>query len=228
MSGDGKHGDDAALRVLIVDDERLIRLGLASVLGTDPAIRVVAECASGEEALGFVRGHRVDVVLLDIRMTGMDGLRTLEGLRRTGGGPRVLMVTTFGEDAYVARAIALGADGFLLKSGDPRELILAVHAVAAGGAFFSPAISRKLLGSRVVTRFIEQDEAGRRFARLTPREQEVLLLIGEGLSNPEIAGRLFLSEGTVKAHITSILRTTGARNRVEAALIAAHARPDRW
>ncbi|MFB6398222.1 response regulator transcription factor [Polymorphospora lycopeni] len=103
-----------------------------------------------------------------------------------------------------------------------------MHAVAAGGAFFSPAISRKLLGSRVVTRFIEQDEAGRRFARLTPREQEVLLLIGEGLSNPEIAGRLFLSEGTVKAHITSILRTTGARNRVEAALIAAHARPDRW
>jgi DNA-binding NarL/FixJ family response regulator len=218
---------DRAVNIVIVDDEPLMRAGLGAIVATDESLRVAAECASGESALDVVRRHRVDVVLLDIRMEGMDGLRTLEALRRAVDGVRVLMVTTFGEDAYIAEAVQLGADGFLLKSGDPREILLAVHAVVAGGAYFSPAVARKLLDSRVSTRFIARAEAAERFARLTRREQEVLVLVGDGLSNPEIASRLFLSEGTVKTHITSILRTTGARNRVEAALIAAHARPDR-
>src|SRR5690606_14831249 len=104
--------------------------------------------------------------------------------------PACLMVTTFGEDEYVAEAIRLGADGFVLKSGDPRELLLAVHAVAAGGAYFSPSVSRRLLQAGLGTRFVAEQDARRRFERLTPREREVLVLIGEGLSNAEIAGRL--------------------------------------
>ena len=134
------------------------------------------------------------------------------------------MVTTFGEDEYVAEAIRRGADGFVLKSGDPRELLLAVRAAAWGGAYFSPAVSRRLLQTGLGTRFVAQQEARERFERLTQREQEVLALMGDGLSNAEIAAHLHLAEGTVKVHVTSILRTTDARNRVEAALIAAQAR----
>ncbi|MEV0892729.1 response regulator transcription factor [Promicromonospora sp. NPDC050262] len=220
MSGPGA---PAPLRVVLADDEPLVRAGLAGILETDDGIRVVAQGSSGEEALAAVHAHRPDVVLLDVRMGTMSGLETLAEIRRTAGSLPCLMVTTFGEDEYIAEAIRLGADGFVLKSGDPRELLLAVRAAASGGAFFSPAVSRRLLQTGLGTRFIAQQEARRRFERLTQREQEVLALIGEGLPNPEIAARLHLAEGTVKVHVTSILRTTGARNRVEAALIAANA-----
>ncbi|MFI9488697.1 response regulator [Promicromonospora sp. NPDC052451] len=213
----------APLRVLLADDEPLVRAGLAGILGTDDSVRVVAEVSSGEETLAAVRANRPDVVLLDVRMGPMSGLDTLAEIRRTTGSPSCLMVTTFGEDEYVAEAIRLGADGFVLKSGDPRELLLAVHAAAEGGAYFSPAVSRRLLQTGMGTRFIARQHARERFERLTPREQEVLALVGDGLSNAEIARRLHLAEGTVKVHVTSILRTTGARNRVEAALIAAQA-----
>jgi DNA-binding NarL/FixJ family response regulator len=213
------------LRVVLADDEPLVRAGLAGILETDEAIRVVAQGSSGQEALAAVRAHRPDVVLLDVRMGTMGGLEALAEIRHTAGALPCLMVTTFGEDQYVAEAIRLGADGFVLKSGDPRELLLAVHAAASGGAFFSPAVSRRLLQTGLGTRFVAQQEARERFSRLTVREQQVLTLLGEGLSNPEIADHLHLAEGTVKVHVTSILRTTGARNRVEAALIAAQARP---
>ncbi|MFI2366099.1 response regulator [Promicromonospora sp. NPDC019610] len=216
-------GVAAPLRVVLADDEPLVRAGLAGILETDDGIRVVAQGGSGEEALSAVRAHRPDVVLLDVRMGTMGGLETLREIRRTAGSLPCLMVTTFGEDEYIAEAVRLGADGFVLKSGDPRELLLAVRAAASGGAFFSPAVSRRLLQTGLGTRFIAQQEARRRFDRLTSREQEVLALLGEGLANPEIAARLHLAEGTVKVHVTSILRTTGARNRVEAALIAANA-----
>lgn len=225
MSGaavdDGPPG--APLRVLLADDEPLVRAGLAGILETDPSVRVVAQVSSGGEAMAAVRAHRPDVVLLDVRMEPVSGLEALAEVRRDGGEPACLMVTTFGEDEYVAEAIRLGADGFVLKSGDPRELLLAVHAVAAGGAYFSPSVSRRLLQAGLGTRFVAEQDARRRFERLTPREREVLVLIGEGLSNAEIAGRLHLAEGTVKVHVSSILRSTGARNRVEAALVAAHA-----
>ncbi|MFD7308903.1 response regulator [Promicromonospora sp. NPDC059942] len=211
------------LRVVLADDEPLVRAGLAGILETDDGIRVVAQGSSGEEALAAVRAHRPDVVLLDVRMGTMGGLETLAEIRRTAGSLPCLMVTTFGEDEYIAEAVRLGADGFVLKSGDPRELLLAVRAAASGGAFFSPAVSRRLLQTGLGTRFIARQEARRRFEHLTQREQEVLALLGEGLPNPEIAARLHLAEGTVKVHVTSILRTTGARNRVEAALIAANA-----
>ncbi len=219
-------GPDATspLRVVIADDEPLVRAGLAGILETDDGVRVVAQGSSGKEALAAVRAHRPDVVLLDVRMGTLGGLEALAEIRRTAGPLPCLMVTTFGEDEYVAEAIQLGADGFVLKSGDPRELLLAVHAAASGGAFFSPAVSRRLLQTGLGTRFIAQQEAKKLFERLTQREQEVLALMGDGLPNPEIAARLHLAEGTVKVHVTSILRTTGARNRVEAALIAAHAR----
>ncbi|MFJ3407512.1 response regulator [Promicromonospora sp. NPDC090134] len=220
MSGPGV---PAPLRVVLADDEPLVRAGLAGILETDDGIRVVAQGCSGKEALAAVRAHRPDVVLLDVRMGTMSGLETLAEIRRTAGSLPCLMVTTFGEDEYIAEAVRLGADGFVLKSGDPRELLLAVRAAASGGAFFSPAVSRRLLQTGLGTRFIAQQEARRRFERLTQREQEVLALLGEGLPNPEIAARLHLAEGTVKVHVTSILRTTGARNRVEAALIAANA-----
>jgi DNA-binding NarL/FixJ family response regulator len=211
--------------VVLADDEPLVRAGLAGILETDEAIRVVAQGSSGQEALAAVRAHRPDVVLLDVRMGTMGGLEALAEIRHTAGALPCLMVTTFGEDQYVAEAIRLGADGFVLKSGDPRELLLAVHAAASGGAFFSPAVSRRLLQTGLGTRFVAQQEARERFSRLTVREQQVLTLLGEGLANPEIADHLHLAEGTVKVHVTSILRTTGARNRVEAALIAAQARP---
>ncbi|GHH78339.1 response regulator [Promicromonospora soli] len=217
-------GTTPPLRVVLADDEPLVRAGLAGILETDDGVRVVAQGSSGEEALAAVRAHRPDVVLLDVRMGTMGGLETLAEIRRTAGSLPCLIVTTFGEDGYVAEAIRLGADGFVLKSGDPRELLLAVHAAASGAAYFSPAVSRRLLQTGLGTRFIAEQEAKQRFERLTQREQEVLTLIGDGLSNPEIAARLHLAEGTVKVHVTSILRTTGARNRVEAALIAAHAR----
>ncbi|MCP2266203.1 response regulator [Promicromonospora thailandica] len=213
----------APLRVVLADDEPLVRAGLAGILGTDSSLQVVAQGSSGEEALAAVRAHRPDVVLLDVRMGPTSGLEALAEIRRGAGPLPCLMVTTFGEDEYVAEAVRLGADGFVLKSGDPRELLLAVHAVASGGAFFSPAVSRRLLQNGLGTRFVARQDARERFERLTRREQEVLSLVGGGLSNAEIAASLHLAEGTVKVHVTSILRTTGARNRVEAALIAAHA-----
>jgi DNA-binding NarL/FixJ family response regulator len=217
-------GTTAVLRVVLADDEPLVRVGLAGILETDDGVHVVAQGSSGEEALAAVRAHRPDVVLLDVRMGAMSGLDALAEIRRSAEHLPCLMVTTFGEDEYVAEAIRLGADGFVLKSGDPRELLLAVHAVAAGGAYFSPTVSRRLLQTGLGTRFVAQQDARERFERLTQREQEVLTLMGDGLANPEIAARLHLAEGTVKVHVTSILRTTGARNRVEAALIAAQAR----
>lgn len=213
----------APLRVVLADDEPLVRAGLAGILGTDSSLQVVAQGSSGEEALAAVRAHRPDVVLLDVRMGPTSGLEALAEIRRGAGPLPCLMVTTFGEDEYVAEAVRLGADGFVLKSGDPRELLLAVHAGASGGAFFSPAVSRRLLQNGLGTRFVARQDARERFERLTRREQEVLSLVGGGLSNAEIAASLHLAEGTVKVHVTSILRTTGARNRVEAALIAAHA-----
>jgi DNA-binding NarL/FixJ family response regulator len=212
-------------RVLVADDEPLVRAGIVGILGTDPGLEVVAEAGTGREALALARAHRLDVAVLDIRMPDASGLEVLRELRRDGLTVPCLFVTTFGEDDYVSEAVRLGADGFALKSGDPRELILGVHAVVGGGAYFSPAVARRLLTARSTTvPFDRAHHARRQFDRLTPREQDVLRLIGHGRTNPEIAADLHLAEGTVKVHVTSILRTTQARNRVEAALVAVHAR----
>ena len=212
------------LRVLVADDEPMVRAGVTAILTSDPGIEIACEAGDGEVALVRARSEAVDVLVLDIRMPVLSGLDVLRALRAEGRSLPCVLVTTFGEDDYVTEALALDADGFVLKSGDPRELLLAVRAVATGGAFFSPTIARRMLGRPLGTDTSRTWDARRRFAALTPREQEILRLVGLGRSNPEIAAELFLAPGTVKTHMTSILRTTGARNRVEAALVAVHAR----
>lgn len=215
------------IRILVADDEPLVRAGIIAILGSDPELDVLCEAATGREALAMARSRLLDVAVLDIRMPDLSGLDVLGELRRENSILPCLIVTTFGEDDYVAEAMTCGADGFVLKSGDPRELILGVRAVAQGGAFFSPTVARKLLVTGPTSRRMSRKvDAQNRFRSLTAREQDVLRLIGRGMSNSDIAAELHLAEGTVKVHITSILRSTDARNRVQAALIAVHAEED--
>lgn len=215
--------DTEVIRVLVADDESLVRAGVVGILSTDPGVEVVAQAGTGREASEYLRAHQVDVAVLDIRMPGLSGLEVLAQMRRENSATRCVFVTTFGEDDYVNQAIGLGADGFVLKAGDPRELLMGLHAAASGGVFFSPSVARRLLEGRQATRFSHQHRARKLFDRLTPREKDVLRLIGQGRSNTEIASELCMAATTVKTHITSILRTTSARNRVEAALVAVRA-----
>lgn len=208
------------IRVLLADDDAMLRVGVAAILGSDPEIEVVAEAADGAQAVELARLHRPDVVLLDVRMPTMDGLHAAAELRRAVPEAAVVMLTTFDEEDYVTRAMDEGAVGFLLKAADPRELIIAVRAVAGGAAYLSPRIAH-----RMITRFRTGQPARRRTAAervgvLTPRETEVLGLVGQGLANQAVAARLHLSEGTVKAHVSAILARLGVRNRVQAAILA--------
>jgi DNA-binding NarL/FixJ family response regulator len=212
------------IRVMLADDEAMVRAGVRAILGTDDAIEVVAEAADGAEAVEAVRRHRPDVAVLDIRMPRMDGLAAAAEIRRTVPETAVVVLTTFSEDAYIARALGDGASGFLLKSGDPRELIAGLKAVADGAAYLSPKIAHRVIaelsagvGGGAMARTAAAKE---QTAVLTPRELEVLGLVGAGLSNAEIATRLFLVEGTVKAHVSAILVRLGVKNRVQAAIVA--------
>ncbi|GAB2481804.1 response regulator transcription factor [Streptosporangium sandarakinum] len=208
------------IKVLLADDETMIRAGVRAVLAVDPEIEVVAEAADGREAIRLALAHRPDVVLLDIRMPRMDGLAAVAELRRVAPGTAVVMLTTFGEDDYIARALGEGADGFLLKSGDPRELLAGIHAVAEGAACLSPRVARRVVSALADGRMTREASARERVTALTPRERDVLALLAAGLSNARIARRLHLVEGTVKAHVSSILNRLGAENRVQAAIIA--------
>lgn len=207
------------IRVVLADDEPMIRVGLTAILTTDPGIAVVAEAADGREALELVRLHRPDIALLDIRMPGLDGLSAAARLSAVAPHVAVIMLTTFDEDGYVARALAAGAAGFLLKAADPRELILGVRAVAEGAAFLSPRIAQKVI-AKLGDGLARADLARNRLTALTTREREVLSLVGRGMSNQEIARSLFLVEGTVKTHVSAILLRLGLNNRVQAALLA--------
>jgi DNA-binding NarL/FixJ family response regulator len=204
------------IQVLLADDEAMVRAGVRAILASDREIEVVAEAADGREAVELARAHRPDVVLLDIRMPGLDGLAAADEIN---GFANVIILTTFGQDDYIARALSGGAAGFLLKASDPRELITAVHAVAAGAAFLSPAVAHRVIrdyrdaGGRTT-------DARRRIEVLTDRERDVLALLGAGHSNAEIARALYIVEGTVKAHVSSILDKLDARNRVQAAILA--------
>jgi DNA-binding NarL/FixJ family response regulator len=208
------------IRVLLADDEALIRAGVRAVLAAAPDIEVVAEAADGRSAVAAARAHRVDVALLDIRMPVLDGLAAAAELRAAVPGTAVVVLTTFGEDEYVDAALDAGVAGFLLKSGDPYELMAAVRAAHGGAAFLSPEVARHVIG-RLAGGVAGRRRAARaRVDALSPRERDVLLLLAEGLSNAEIGRRLYLVEGTVKAHVSALMTKLDVRNRVQAAVLA--------
>ncbi|MDS1272532.1 response regulator transcription factor [Lipingzhangella sp. LS1_29] len=208
------------IRVLLADDEAMIRAGVIAILGNDPEIEVVAEAGDGREAVELALSHRPDIALIDIRMPKLDGLAATAELRRVLPEVPVVILTTFGEDAYIARALGDGASGFLLKAGDPRELITGVRAVAEGAAFLSPRVAQRVISELTGQRMNRGQEAARRVGELTDREREVLALVGAGMSNAEIARRLHLVEGTVKSYVSGILTRLEVRNRVRAAILA--------
>lgn len=213
------------LRVVVADDQALVRTGFRMILMAD-GIDVVADVADGEQAIQAVRRTRPDVVLMDIRMPELDGL---EATRRILTGapddPRVIMLTTFDLDDLVYAALAAGASGFLLKDVTPEHLVAAVRMVRTGDALLAPAITRRLV-ERYARTAPEADSTGsapaphRNLTALTPRELEVLRLLAQGLSNAELAGRLYLSETTVKTHVGRILAKLGLRDRVQAVVAA--------
>ncbi|WP_306472819.1 response regulator transcription factor [Streptomyces sp. or20] len=212
------------IRVLIADDEPMIRAGVRAVLATDPGIEVVAEAADGHEAVELVRAHRPHVAVLDVRMPGTNGIEAAAEIRRTLPATGVVMLTTFGEDDYILRALGCGAAGFLIKSGEPEELVAGVRAVADGAAYLSPKVAARVvahLASTGAGALAGRRAAAReRVAGLTPRERDVLSHLGGGLSNGQIARRLHLVEGTVKAHVSSVLARLGVDNRAAAAVVA--------
>ncbi|MGC4993696.1 response regulator [Nocardia salmonicida] len=207
------------IRVLLADDEPLIRAGVKAVLATDPDVEVIAEAADGRGAVELARRHRPDIALLDIRMPRLDGLAAAAELRATLPSVAVVLLTTFDEDDYVDAAMTHGVDGFLLKASDPRELILGVRAVADGAAYLSPRIAQKVIARFDGTAPTDTVARGRVDA-LTDREREVLALLGCGLSNADIGRSLFLAEATVKFHVSAILRRLALDNRVQAAILA--------
>ncbi|MFF0743789.1 response regulator [Streptomyces sp. NPDC004111] len=208
------------IRVLLADDETMIRAGVRAILSVAEDIEIVAEAGDGREAVELALGHRPDVCLLDIRMPRLDGLQAAEELRRVLPGTAVMMLTTFSEDEYIASALGSGAAGFVLKSGDPHELIAGVRAVAEGGAYLSPTVARRVITHIGTGQLGKQAVARARTEILTAREREVLALVGAGLSNADIARRLHVVEGTVKAYVSQILARLDFKNRVQAAILA--------
>ncbi|MFE3990664.1 response regulator [Streptomyces goshikiensis] len=209
------------VRVVIADDEPLIRAGIRMILTSAPDIEVVAEAANGREAVELARAHAPDVMLLDIQMPVMDGLTALGELGRAAPEVRALILTTFGEKENVLRALGQGGAGFLLKDSAPGELIGAVRAAAAGDAYLSPAATRHVVDQLASGQASGRGEAARRrVAELSERERGVLALLGEGLSNADAGRRLHMSEATVKTYVSRILAKLGCENRVQAALLA--------
>jgi DNA-binding NarL/FixJ family response regulator len=205
------------IRVLVVDDQPLVRSGFRMVLEERPDLELVGEASDGAQALELVRELDPDVVLMDVRMPNLDGVEATRQLVESGTRARILVLTTFDLDEYVYAAIRAGASGFLLKDVEPAELVDAIRVVAAGNSLFGPAATERL-----VARFSQQPspDAGRSLDELTEREKEILTLLASGLSNAELADRLFLSETTVKTHVSSILRKLRVRDRVQAVIAA--------
>ena len=208
------------LRVLVVDDQQLVRRGFAMVLGHEADIEVVAEAGNGLEAIAAAREHQPDIVLMDIRMPELDGLEATARILGEGGEQtRVIILTTFDPDEYVYGALRAGASGFVLKDIPPEELVAAVRTVAAGGAMLAPAITRRLIG-RFARQLGADSDLAQRLDRLTAREREVLVAIADGKSNAEIAATLFIGETTVKTHVSSVLSKLGLRDRAQAVVFA--------
>jgi len=206
-------------RVLIADDDDLMRAGLVELLTADAAIEIVGQAATGRQAVEQTRRVAPDVVLMDVRMPDLDGIAATRELTRTAPGAKVLILTTFEQDDYIFGALHAGASGFLLKRARPEELIAAVHTIAAGESLLSPSVTR-----RVIDRIAQQrtpeliDQA--RLNVLTPRERDVLELIAQGLSNSEIATALVVEESTVRTHVKRILMKLNLRDRVQAVILA--------
>ncbi|MGX5214701.1 response regulator [Streptomyces violaceus] len=208
------------IRVLIADDDALVRLGLADLLGGDAGVEVVAQASDGLHAVEQATAHRVDVALVDVRMPRMDGITATARLRALPHPPRVITLTTFDLDEYVYDALAAGADGFLLKDTDPAEILRAVHLVAAGSAMLHPSAARRLIDRYHRSGGPQATAARSGLERLTPRERDVLALLAQGETNADIAARLGMRESTVKAHVSRILTALEVTNRVQAALLA--------
>jgi DNA-binding NarL/FixJ family response regulator len=208
-----------AVRVVLVDDEAMVRVGLRMVLSTEPDIEVVGEAQDGAAAELVAAEVRPDVVLMDIRMPGVDGL---EGARRVLASvpdTRVVMLTTFDEDAYVEAALRAGVSGFLLKVAPPERLIDAVRTVASGGGLLDPTVTLRVIESFASTSPLRTQPAAE-LAALTEREKDVLRLLAKGMSNAEIAAQLYVGEATVKTHVSGVLTKLGLRDRVQAVVAA--------
>jgi RNA polymerase sigma factor (sigma-70 family) len=209
----------APVRVLLVDDDDLMRAGLEAVLSSDATVDVVGEASDGRRALEQMRANRPDVVLMDVRMPELDGIAATREVVAAFPGAKVVILTTFEQDDYIFGALNAGASGFLLKRTSPEELIAAIHTVAAGDSLLSPSVTR-----RVIERVAQQPSAeiplDQRLDHLTPREREVLEQVARGLSNGEIASELVIEESTVKTHVKRILMKLRLRDRVQAVIFA--------
>ena len=204
------------IRIALADDQALVRAGFRMIVESQPGMEVVGEAADGQEAIELVRRERPDVMLMDIRMPRVDGI---EATRQVAGATRVVILTTYELDEYVFDALAAGASGFLLKAAPPEQLINAIEVVAAGNALLDPSVTKRLIAE-----FAKRPELARKrpkeLGTLTEREQEVLLEIARGFTNAEIAGRLHVSETTVKTHVAHVLDKLGIRDRVQAVIVA--------
>ena len=207
------------VRVLIADDDNLMRAGLRAVLSSDGRIEVIGEAADGREAIEQARLLAPDVVLMDVRMPGLDGIAATREIVASVPHSRLLVLTTFEDDDYVFGALSAGASGFLLKRTEPEQLIDAIHTIAAGESLLSPAVTRTVIDRMV--RYVQPDpSSSRRLRELTPRERDVLDLVARGLSNAEIAGVLTVEESTIKTHMKRILDKLDLRDRVQAVIMA--------
>jgi DNA-binding NarL/FixJ family response regulator len=207
------------ITVLIVDDDPLVRSALSLMLGGQPDVRVVGEAADGRSGIVSARELRPDVVLMDIRMPVLDGLAATVELRATPHPPHVIVLTTFDADDYVLRALAAGADGFLLKDTPPPEILEAIRRVADGDPMLSPSVTRSLIKQVAPPDRSRTSVAQQRIEALTEREHDVALAVGRGLSNAEIAGELYLSVPTVKAHVSRLFEKLEVTNRVQIAIV---------
>jgi DNA-binding NarL/FixJ family response regulator len=205
------------ISVALVDDQPLIRAGLRMVVESQPDLRLAAEGGDGDEAIALTRAHRPDVLLLDVRMPGTDGIRALPAVLSASPETRVIMLTTFDLDEYVYAALRAGASAFLLKDAGPESIISAIRQVVDGGILLAPAITRRLVEEHISRRPRGDVSA---LSVLTDRERDVLAVLAQGLSNAEIGQRLHVSEGTVKTHVSRILAKLGLRDRVQAVIAA--------
>jgi DNA-binding NarL/FixJ family response regulator len=209
-----------SVRVLLADDQALVRSGFRMILESRPELEVVGEAEDGFEAIEATRRLLPDVILMDVRMPNLDGVEATRRLVSRGTESRILILTTFDLDEYVYEAIRAGASGFLLKDVRPQELVDAIHVVAKGDALLAPSITRRLLDRFAEQAPQDQAKPPPQLESLTERELEVLKLVAKGLSNAELAEKLFLSETTVKTHVSSVLRKLGLRDRVQAVVVA--------